>query len=136
MEMIGTKGRLRLLNNVHTQAFIARDGNRTERGETRDWVALDARVGAFSGVTDLTNAAAHRRVVDDWLDAIERGRDPVCSGLAAMKSRKMIHAVLAAAMCSGRVALPLLGRTHSLQVARDWFAPQEGISRNRPGKSV
>ncbi len=65
MDLVGTKGRLRLLNDVHTQAFIAHDGARIERGETREWWPLDARGGAFAGVTDLTNISANRRVVDD-----------------------------------------------------------------------
>ncbi len=118
MELIGTKGRLRLLNDVHTQAFIAREGASAERGDTREWLPLDPRGGAFAGVTDLTNIAANRRVVDDWLDAIERDREPVCSGWAAMKSLELIHAVFAAGMSRGRVALPLVARSHPLEAAR------------------
>ena len=80
---------------------------------------LNSGGGAFAGVTDLTNIAANPRVVDDWLDAIERDREAACSGLAAMKSLEMIHAVFVAGMSRGRVALPLLGRGHPLVVARD-----------------
>ena len=75
---------------------------------------MDARHGTFAGVTDRTNIAANRRVVDEWLEAIE----PVCSGFAAMKSLGMIHAVFAAGLPRARVALPLLRRSHPLEVAR------------------
>ena len=76
-------------------------------------------------MTDRSNIAANRRVVDDWLEAVERDREPVCSGFAAMKSLEMIHAVFAAGLARARVALPLLRRSHPLEVARGLRLPRD-----------
>ncbi|MBI5693077.1 MAG: Gfo/Idh/MocA family oxidoreductase, partial [Verrucomicrobia bacterium] len=113
MELIGTKGRARLLNDVHTQVFVLRAGPLTTAGQTREWVPLapGTNVTAEAAGGQVT---ANRRVVDDWIAAIAEGREPVCSGFAAMKSLEMIHAVFAAGVARTRVALPLTLRAHPL----------------------
>jgi predicted dehydrogenase len=113
MELIGTKGRARLLNDQHTQVYRAQTSGFSARGETREWIPLtpdSAGPAATAGGQD----AANRRVVDDWLVAIVEKREPICSGLAAMKALEMIHAVFAAGISQGRVSLPLQSRAHPL----------------------
>lgn len=113
MELIGTKSRARLWNDVHTTVFLERGAELTARGGRREWVPLDARpMEAVSG--SGAQIAANRRVVDDWLAAIAENREPVCSGHAAMKSLEMIHAVFVAGVSRGRVELPLKNRAHPL----------------------
>jgi len=60
-------------------------------------------------------AWANQRVVDDWLAAIEKWRDPICSGKAAMKALEMAMAVFQAGLSKGRVTLPLQARGSILQ---------------------
>jgi hypothetical protein len=48
------------------------------------------------------------------LEAIEKKRQPVCSGFAGMKALEMIMAVYHAALSARRVPLPLADRTHPL----------------------
>jgi predicted dehydrogenase len=57
---------------------------------------------------------SNRRVVDDWLDAIEKNRQPECSGLNAAKAVEMVMAVYHAALGGARVKFPLAVRTHPL----------------------
>ena len=113
MELIGTKGRTRLLNDVHTTVFVERDGAMTARGGVGEWVPIAANPrGPVAGAAG--QLSGNSRGVDDWLAAIEEGREPACSGLAAMKSLEMIHAVFAAGISRARVQLPLLDRGHPL----------------------
>jgi predicted dehydrogenase len=117
LEIIGSKGRARLLNDPNTQVFVLRSGRGSERGQTQEWIPLDgesAGPAATAGGTD----GANRRVVDDWLAAIAEERESVCSGHAAMKSLEMIHAVFAAGISRGRVTWPLRVRSHPLGTLR------------------
>lgn len=116
MELVGTRGRARLLNDPHTQVFVERTSGGTGAGGAREWVPLSAESAgplAMAGGQD----AANRRVVDDWLAAIAESREPACSGFAAMKALEMIHAVFAAGLSRGRVELPLKSRAHPLAAA-------------------
>lgn len=116
IELIGTKGRARLLNDQHTQVYVQRIGELTADGQTLEWRPLSpesAGPATLAGGTD----AANRRVVDDWLAAIRDDRAPACSGHAAMKALELIHAVFAAGLARTRVTLPLASRAHPLATA-------------------
>jgi predicted dehydrogenase len=114
LEVIGAKGRLRLLSDPHTRAFHLREDAIGPRGQTREWRPLtDATTDSTEG-RDASVSAANRRVVDDWLAAIAADREPLCSGQAALRSLEMIHAVFAAGLAGGRIGFPLRDRTHPL----------------------
>ncbi len=115
MELIGSQGRARLLNDVQTQVYVLRTGKLTAVGETREWLPLVEPAG--SQLTPPNFAQANKLVADDWLAAIAEDREPACSGFAAMKSLEMIHAVFAAGLSRGRVELPLKRRAHPLTAA-------------------
>jgi predicted dehydrogenase len=113
MELIGTQGRARLLNDVYTTVFVERGSDLTAQGGRRELVPIDANPNETpSGVA--AQLSGNRRVVDDWLEAIARDREPACSGVAAMKSLEMIHAVFAAGISRQRVEFPLRNRQHPL----------------------
>jgi hypothetical protein len=59
-------------------------------------------------------AAANRRVVDDWLNAIAAKRAPACSGVAGMKAVEMAHGIFAAGLIHERIKFPLANRRHPL----------------------
>lgn len=114
MELIGSKGRLRLLNDPHTRAFALRESTMAGGGQTREWQPLRDTTTDSPAGRDASVAAANVRAVDDWLAAIAVGREPVCSGRAAMRSLEMIHAVFAAGLSGRRVAFPIVDRAHPL----------------------
>ncbi len=115
MELVGTKGSVRLLSDVYPQVLWLQSGGVTLDGEVRTWRPRPGEPSASATAEERGFPAANRRVVDDWLAAIREEREPVCSGFAAMKSLEMIHAVFAAGISRGRVALPLVERGHPLE---------------------
>lgn len=114
MEIVGTKGSVRLLSDVYPQVLWLQSGGVTLDGETRTWRPRPGEPSATATTLERGFPAANRRVVDDWLAAIAENREPVCSAHAAMKSLEMIHAVFAAGIARGRVELPLKNRQHPL----------------------
>lgn len=107
MELVGSKGRARLLNDPRTTVTWRRHG-------AASWLPLAPPEIAATPPPATDMVAANRWVVDDWLAAIAGQREPACSGFAAMKALEMIHAVFAAGMARTRVALPLQVRAHPL----------------------
>lgn len=114
MEIVGTKGSVRLLSDVYPQVLWLQSGGVTLEGEVRTWRPRAGEPSASATMVERGFPASNRRVVDDWLAAIAENREPVCSGFAAMKSLEMIHAVFAAGIARGRVELPLKERRHPL----------------------
>lgn len=114
MEIVGTKGSVRLLSDVYPQVLWLQSGGVTLEGEVRTWRPRAGEPSASATAMERGFPAANRRVVDNWLAAIRENREPVCSGFAAMKSLEMIHAVFAAGISRGRVELPLKERRHPL----------------------
>ena len=102
------------MNDVHTTVFLERSERElTARGGVREWIPIEANPnGPVAGAAG--QLSGNRRVVDDWLAAIAENREPACSGLAAMKSLEVIHAIFAAGLSRGRVELPLKKREHPL----------------------
>jgi predicted dehydrogenase len=109
MELIGTKGRARLLNDVQTQVFVSRGVKPPGMGVAWEPLAPEEKIPAAPNFL-----LANQLVVDDWLTAIAENREPACSGHAAMKSLEMIHAIFAAGVARARVELPLKNRQHPL----------------------
>jgi predicted dehydrogenase len=48
----------------------------------------------------------HRRLIEDFLDAVERGRDPVSSGRSALPVHALIDAMLRSAQGGAPVTVP------------------------------
>jgi predicted dehydrogenase len=117
MEIIGTRGIVRLNSGFAPTISILADPNRaaTTRTESwKDWTGgIDpAAETSFEGLTGYD--ASHRRVVRDWLTAIDEKREPLASGERAMKAIEMAHGVFQSGITGQRVEFPLVKRTHPL----------------------
>jgi len=110
MELIGSKGAARILADICPRIFFR--NNRDWR--SFEWQPVEGDPTAGWSDAERSVPRANDRVMDDWLDAIKRNREPVCNGFAGMKALEMAHAVLAAGISAQRVELPLRNRHHPL----------------------
>ena len=115
MELIGSKGVVRLLMDVFPQVFLLDAGKWEASGETDRWLPLkdDPTLNLTSEQRGF--GPANRRVVDDWLQAIRAKREPECSGRAAMRALEMVMAVYHAGLSGKRIPLSLVDRRHPLE---------------------
>jgi predicted dehydrogenase len=49
----------------------------------------------------VADASAHQRIVEDFIDAIEKNREPVCDARAGRKSVAIVQAIYASAKENG-----------------------------------
>ena len=94
MQLIGTKGAVRILADVYPNVFALKPGDWDTAGKADEWRRLE-------GDPTLTLSAAERS-------------EPACSGRAAMKSLEMIMAVFQAGITRERVTMPMPHRQHPL----------------------
>jgi len=116
LELIGTKMRARILANVVPTVFFLRSGAWQDKGKKDEWIPATGE--GSTGASEESGFAANKRVVDDWLAAIEKNRQPVCSGMAATKALEMVMAVYHAALADRTVTFPLRDRDHPLKQER------------------
>jgi hypothetical protein len=91
--------RARVFLPTSSQAvYVLRPGKWEATGRTDQWQRLESDPGSKFSTEELGFGPANRRVVDDWLDAIAKNREPVCSGRNAMKAIELIMAVYQAAL--------------------------------------
>lgn len=117
MEIIGSSGVIRFTSGFMPTMSILAAPNRTATTRTESWkdwtggvdLATEATVDGLTGYD-----AAHRRVVNDWLLAIDEKREPLGSGERAMKAIEMAHGVFQAGIEGKRIEFPLVKRTHPL----------------------
>jgi predicted dehydrogenase len=115
MELIGSKGVVRILMDMFPQVFLLDAGKWETSGKTDRWLPLkDDPTKNFTS-EQRGFGPANRRVVDDWLEAIRTKREPACSGRDAMRALEMVMAVYHAGLSGKRVLLPLTDRRHPLQ---------------------
>ncbi len=116
IEFIGTKSTMRLFaNHPPTFSLLERgDPGSTDRFETwKQWPEVDGEYHPmFEKLTGMDSA--NRRVIKDFLDAIETDREPESSGERAMKALEMIHGVWQAGATMKRAYFPLTNRLHPL----------------------
>jgi predicted dehydrogenase len=114
LELIGSKRTARILADIFPTVFVLKASAWEESGKSDRWERMENDPTLNATAAERGTEMANKRVVDDWLEAIEKNRAPVCSGYAAMKSLEMIMAVYQAALAGGRVVLPLAVRAHPL----------------------
>jgi len=112
--VLGTKGAVRILTEVVPTVLVRNRKPGQPSGVTDEWQPLPG--DPVTGLTPEQRSfgPANRRLLDDWLDAITRDREPQCSGTNAMKAVEMVMAVYEAALKQKRVKLPLETRAHPL----------------------
>ena len=110
MEIIGSKGAMRILAEICPRIFVRSKGD----WSTTQWKAVEGDPTASWSDAERGVQRANERVVDDWLGAIQSNHEPACSGFAGMKAVEMAHAVFAAGISGQRVELPLKNRNHPL----------------------
>lgn len=117
MEIVGSRGIVRLSSSAAPTLSLLADPNRLAMTRTENWVdwttggqpAAEAELDGIAGYD-----AAHRRVVRDWLLAIDEKREPLGSGERALKAIEMAHGVFQSGIEGKRVEFPLTRRTHPL----------------------
>lgn len=114
LELVGSKTSARILADISPTVYVLKAGPWKESGKSDAWERLENDPTLNAKAAERSTAMANKRAVDDWLEAIEKNRAPVCSGYAAMKSLEMIMAVYHAGLSGRRVTLPLTARAHPL----------------------
>ncbi|MSU42235.1 MAG: Gfo/Idh/MocA family oxidoreductase [Pedosphaera sp.] len=113
MTLTGTKGVVRLRAGYTPLVQL-----RKRDGAVDAWARLpeDPLLKVAAGGNVMVEA--NRRLVEDWLQAIEQDREPVASAFNAMKAIEMVMGVYHAGLSGRRVALPLVDRGHPLAAAK------------------
>ncbi len=106
IEFLGSKGAARINCDVAPNIFFRRVGAWKSDGRTEQWEPFDA--------SSVKLASPNAGPVDDWLDAIAKNREPVCSGRNGAWAVEMVMAVYRAALTGARVTFPLAERGHPL----------------------
>jgi hypothetical protein len=75
--------------------------------ESQVWEVLDLEAAPL--------ADGNRLAILDLIDAIEHNRQPLSSGVDAVKALEMVLGAYASQISGGRVAFPMADRTHPLE---------------------
>lgn len=115
MDLAGSRGSVRILLEMVPRIFVSESKQWTERGAPLEWRPWREDPTLTWAGSERSMSRANERVVDDWLEAIRKDREPTCSGRAGMKALEMAMAVFAAGLKGARVELPLKQREHPLK---------------------
>lgn len=113
--LTGTKGSARILMDIFPTIFLNKSTPWGNGAREEKWERLPGDPTLNATDDQKTAVAANRRVVDDWINAIQNDREPICSGRAATAAIEMVMAVYQAAIGGKRVKFPLTDRRHPLQ---------------------
>ena len=114
IELLGSKTSARILADIFPAVYVQKPGEWEAAGRTEQWRPWENDPGVNATAIERGSGLANRRLVDDWLEAIEKSREPGCSGRNAMKALELVMAVYQAALFGTRVAIPLIERKHPL----------------------
>jgi predicted dehydrogenase len=115
LELIGSKGSVRVLAEVVPKIYTLERGDWSAEGQSSQWRPWKEDPTLHWSEAERGFGPANARVVDDWLAAIAQHREPACSGYAGMKALEMALAVFAAGLSQTRIELPLKNRQHPLK---------------------
>ncbi|MGV3754708.1 MAG: Gfo/Idh/MocA family protein [Verrucomicrobiota bacterium] len=116
LELIGSKGMVKIQANIPPRIFLRKPGTWTDKGQTEAWepVPGDPTTGVPESQRNTT--AGNRQLLDSLIAAARSGGEPACSGYDGMKAVEMVMAVYQAALKKERVPLPLKDRAHPLKL--------------------
>jgi len=109
LELICAKGAVRFVFDVSPHVFVRSEMQWGPEGASAQWKPLDPSV--------IQTVPKSIHPVTDWLDAIEEGRDPECSGSNGAWAVEMAMGVYESALQGRRVLFPLVNRRHPLESA-------------------
>jgi len=112
--LTGTKGSARILMDIFPTIFVSKSAPWQTDARNEKWERLPGDPTINATDDQKSAVAANRRVVDDWIDAIQKDREPVCSGKAATAAIEMVMGVYQAAIAAKRIEFPLTDRRHPL----------------------
>ena len=114
MDLIGSKGMVKIQANIPPRIFLQKYGPWTEKGGSTTWepVPGDPLTGVPESKHNTT--VGNRVLLDSLITAARTGWEPACSGYDGMKAVEMVMAVYQAALAKRRVTLPLKDRSHPL----------------------
>jgi len=107
IELLGTKGAARINCDISPNIFLGRSGEWTSKGKTDTWEP-------FAPALAQSPPEHNLGPVGDWLDAIEKNREPECSARNGAWAVEMVCAVYQSALKKARVPFPLAPRKHPL----------------------
>lgn len=114
-EFVGTKGRARLWIDPDPRFSVLRGHDPDNPSRTDVWKPWNEAAWGSDEADHLAGSAAdRRRIVHDWLSAIDGDRDPKCSGANATKALEMAHGIWQAGTTLRRAYFPLVNRLHPL----------------------
>lgn len=110
----GAKGRIFLPNEIYderSRAFVLRSPSWVAGGG-RSWELIEPEHRSFGSTPHLT---ANALMVEDLLDAIERGREPACSERAGRWTVEMMQGMYGSQLQRAPLEFPLRDREHPLR---------------------
>lgn len=112
--LIGEKGVARILWDVHPRILMRKTTVWGADSGSETWAPIPDDPGLTLPAVERSFAAANRRVLEDWLQAIAQRREAACSGNDGAKALEMALGVFQAGLDHGRVTFPLVHRGHPL----------------------
>lgn len=113
--LVGTQGLLRVTADVFPTVWMLKGSDYfSDTGKTDHWQRIEADPTLNFTKEQKSFAGGNRRLLEDWLAAIEEGREPICSGYNGMKTVEMCMGVFEAGLSRARVKFPLSNRKHPL----------------------
>jgi predicted dehydrogenase len=108
IEVYGSKGVVRFNGDIAPSVHVRTASPWSTSGRVEEWKAFEP---------ELANQPFehNQRPVTDWLEAIERNREPECSAANGAAAVEMAMAVYQAALKKTRVEFPLIQRAHPLE---------------------
>lgn len=113
LHLIGTKAVVRVMADAVPTTLLLKS-SQSETNRTDEWQSLEGDPTLTWGKNEKAFGNANRRLLDDWLAAIEGNREPACSGYNGMKAVEMCMGIFEAGLSRARVAFPLKNRKHPL----------------------
>lgn len=108
IELLGSKGAVRFNGDIAPSVHVRSASAWSTTGRVEEWKGFEP---GLAKQPFEHNAAP----VTDWLEAIDRDREPECSGTNGAACVEMVMAVYQASLLNCRVSFPLKQRVHPLE---------------------
>ncbi len=115
IELIGAKSKARIFagNPVTFSVLRTPDSHLTDREDV--WTHWPDDNPDEEGEEKLSVVdEANRKLAKDWLKAIAKEKEPLCSGYRAMKALEMAHGIWESGLTGRKIQFPLADREHPL----------------------